>query len=79
MMKKKLGIFLFMLIWCCGVCLSGAWAADMPWAGGGTEQDPYILQTQQDLQSLAALVNAEETGQSFANTYFKLAADIELP
>ena len=45
--------------------------------GEGTETDPYLLKTQEDLLRLHTRVNDE--GIPYAGTYFKIANDIELP
>ena len=43
--------------------------------GNGTEKKPYILETAEQLFALAQAVN---NGNSFENTYFELANDIDL-
>ena len=45
--------------------------------GDGTENSPYLLKTQEDLQLLQRRVNEE--GISYAGAYFALANDITLP
>ncbi len=45
--------------------------------GEGTETNPYLLKTQEDLLRLHARVNDE--GIPYAGAYFKIANDIELP
>ena len=45
--------------------------------GDGTENSPYLLKTQEDLQLLQRRVNEE--GISYAGAYFALANDIMLP
>ena len=44
--------------------------------GSGTEEDPYLLKTAQDLANLSSIVNS---GESYEGSVFKMAADIELP
>ena len=44
--------------------------------GSGTEEDPYLLKTAQDLVNLSSMVNG---GEPYENMVFKMAADIELP
>ena len=44
--------------------------------GSGTEEDPYLLKTAQDLAYLSSIVNS---GESYEGSVFKMAADIELP
>ena len=48
---------------------------DADWQGKGTEDDPYQIATVEDLQKLAARVNA---GEIFKNTVFKMTADVAL-
>ena len=66
--------------------LDGAAAADITipdavsqsayvWEGSGTDTDPYLISTEEDLRALATAVNG---GSSFINTNFKLNADITL-
>lgn len=53
--------------------VSGNEAADF--AGAGTAENPYKIQNVNDLKKLAEKVNG---GEAYANTYFKLTADIDL-
>ncbi|MCH5184933.1 MAG: hypothetical protein J1F64_02290, partial [Oscillospiraceae bacterium] len=48
--------------------------------GSGTEDDPYLIETAEQLAALAAAVNGdgENTGNNYAGTYFNLTADIDL-
>ena len=43
-------------------------------AGAGTEEDPYVLASATDFETLAAKINADNTG---AGEYFQLAGDID--
>ena len=43
------------------------------WTGSGTEQDPYIIKTPEQLYGLASTVNA---GTTYEGKYFKLGANI---
>lgn len=43
--------------------------------GKGEENDPYLIEDVEDLKKLAENVN---NGEAYANTYFKLTADIDL-
>ena len=45
------------------------------WSGTGTEEDPYMIETAEQLEMLTFLVNG---GKSIDGNYFKLANDIEL-
>ena len=53
--------------------VSGNEAADF--AGKGTAANPYKIQNVEDLKKLAQKVNG---GEAYANTYFKLTANIDL-
>ncbi len=53
--------------------VSGKEAADFEWAG--TEASPYEITSAADLKKLAENVN---NGKAYANTYFKLTANIDL-
>ena len=46
------------------------------WDGTGIEEDPYVITTADQLDMLAARVNS---GTRYADTYFKLGADIAYP
>ena len=46
------------------------------WSGIGTEEDPYLIGTEEDLNKLAAYVT--ESKVNFEGCYFKLKNDIEL-
>ncbi len=50
--------------------------SDMPWEGSGTEADPFLLRTQEDMVQLRNLTNA---GNAFEGMYFRMEADITLP
>ena len=45
-------------------------------SGSGTEADPYLLRTQQDLTSLMLHANSEN---SFSGQYFRMDNDLTLP
>ena len=59
--------------------VSDAWdgtVASQAWdSGSGTKEDPYIIMTAEQLAKLAADVNG---GTYYADTYFKLGADLDL-
>jgi len=46
-----------------------------PWDGNGTEKDPYLIETEQDLKKLADKV---KYGNNYTNYYFSLKDDITL-
>ena len=52
--------------------------ADTEFAGLGTEADPYLITTAEELAGLAARVNNKEQKEDFAGQYFKLTNDIYL-
>lgn len=52
--------------------------ADTEFAGSGTEADPYLITTAEELAGLAARVNNKEQKEDFAGQYFKLTNDLYL-
>ena len=55
----------------------GDLAVALPWSGAGTEADPYVIATTNQLDYLAARVNAAYGDDDFADKYFVLAADLD--
>ncbi len=52
---------------------------DQPFSGGsGTEDDPYLISTADDMLELATTTNASREEQVYKDTYFKMTADIDL-
>lgn len=45
------------------------------WSGSGTEAEPYIIKTVQELANLSYMVN---NGESYSKKYFRLDSDIDL-
>ena len=83
-MKKRIGSVLLALALCLSLLPATALAVDSAWdgsiatafAGGtGTESDPYQIA---DGAQLAYLANNVNGGESYADTYFVLTADIDL-
>ena len=54
-----------------------AFAAEAPWSGSGTQQDPYQISSAEDLKALAETVN-DTTEELYDDSYFKLTNDIDL-
>ncbi|MDO5733355.1 MAG: hypothetical protein Q4P72_06230 [Eubacteriales bacterium] len=52
-------------------------AGETIFKGSGREEDPYLIESAEDLVSLAELVNLERNGR-FARAYFRQTADIVL-
>lgn len=52
--------------------------ADTEFAGSGTEADPYLITTAEELAGLAARVNDTVNREDFAGKYFKLTNDLYL-
>ena len=52
--------------------------ADKEFAGMGTEADPYLITTAEELAGLAARVNDTVNREDFAGKYFKLTNDLYL-
>lgn len=48
----------------------------IPFDGNGTEDDPYLIQTAEDLVNLSNITT--KAGQLFPGTYFKMTNDIDL-
>lgn len=46
-------------------------------SGSGTEQDPYIIATRQDLENMAAMTNGATT-EHYTGKYFRQTADIDM-
>ena len=83
-MKKTISIIvtLTMLL---GILAVVPFSASATWGGGaaaafgggtGTEADPYLISTPQQLALLAEHVNSEVS--DYAGTYFKMTTDIDL-
>ncbi len=68
---KKLLAMLLALVMALGLC-SVSWAEEN-WTGSGTEADPYVITTAEQLAALATAVNR---GTAYSGTYFKLGNDI---
>ena len=49
---------------------------DSRWSGTGTQSDPYLIRTPEDMMALCAAVNA---GSSLAGRVFRLEADLTMP
>lgn len=47
----------------------------MPWSGAGTETDPYLLSTKDELCAISEKI---AKGYTFKNKFFKMTADIDL-
>ena len=58
------------------VCTANTVYADDGFSGSGTEDDPYLISTADDLVALQEAVNS---GTSYSGCYFQLTADITLP
>ena len=86
-MKKRIGSVLLALALCLSLLPATALAegeggtttpgAEMPtYSGGsGTAEDPWLISTVQNLQTLAETVNS---GKNYENQYFVLTADLDL-
>ncbi len=71
-MKKILLTVVLAMVLC---CLGLTAFAEEPWTGSGTQEDPYIISTVDDLKALAENVNA---GNKYTKQYFKLNDNIDL-
>ena len=70
---KRMGwlIILLMLVFLCGT----ASAEEGPWPGDGTENNPWVISTSDDLAMLQQMVDA---GNDYAGEFFILDRDIDL-
>lgn len=78
-MKKKL-FFVLGLLMAVVVQAQTYWngTSDKTFSGSGTQTDPYLIGTPEQLAGLAELCNDAEAPNDFAGQYFKLTADIYL-
>ena len=78
-MKKKL-IFVLGLLMAVVVQAQTYWngTSDKTFSGSGTQTDPYLIGTPEQLAGLAELCNDAEAPNDFAGQYIKLTADIYL-
>lgn len=74
MMKKALSLLLALCL-CLSLLPGTAWAAEPTWTGSGTQNNPYLISTKDDLVALADAVN---NGTTYSGKFFKLTADIDL-
>ena len=88
-MKKRIGSLLLILALCFTLLPTAAFAAEAPSFGGGTgtQKDPWLIASQEDLIALAEFLNSGNAEQFDAETagignchgyYFKQTADIDL-
>ena len=88
-MKKRIGSLLLILALCFTLLPTAAFAAETPSFGGGTgtQKDPWLIASQEDLIALAEFLNSGNAEQFDAETagignchgyYFKQTADIDL-
>ena len=74
-MKKHAGILLLALVLCLALAVP-AMAADEPFAGSGTEADPYQISSAEDMFTLEDRVNIDH--ETYEGEYFILTQDIDL-
>ena len=88
-MKKRIGSLLLILAVCFTLLPTAAFAAETPSFGGGTgtQKDPWLIASQEDLIALAEFLNSGNAEQFDAEAagignchgyYFKQTADIDL-
>ena len=88
-MKKRIGSLLLILALCFTLLPTAAFAAETPSFGGGTgtQKDPWLIASQEDLIALAEFLNSGNAEQFDAEAagignchgyYFKQTADIDL-
>ena len=54
---------------------TATWTPKLDWSGDGSQDNPYIITTADELDMLADFVN---NGYTFSGTYFELGADIDM-
>ena len=54
---------------------TATWTPKFDWSGDGSQGNPYIITTAEELDMLAIFVNE---GYTFSDTYFELGADIDM-
>lgn len=77
MMKRKVCAAVIMLCMLLQLFPAGIWAAPASSFGGGSgaENDPYLISSVEELEKLAADVNA---GNNYSETFFELTANLDL-
>ena len=77
-MKRIFSVFLSLFLLVAGVCAQTYWdgTSNKTFGGSGTQADPYLISTPEQLAGLAERTNVDK--EDFAGQYFKLTADIYL-
>ena len=77
-MKRIFSIFLPLFLIVAGACAQTYWdgTSNKTFSGAGTETDPYLISTPEQLAGLAERTNVDK--EDFAGQYIKLTADIYL-
>ena len=77
-MKRIFSIFLPLFLIVAGACAQTYWdgTSNKTFSGSGTQADPYLISTPEQLAGLAERTNVDK--EDFAGKYFKLTADIYL-
>lgn len=73
-MKKCIAVLLTL---CLMLSLCG-FSAKVTLKGSGTEKDPYLISNAKELRKAAELLSEKETRQDYAQSHFRLTADIDL-
>lgn len=73
-MGKALAALLFLLL----IFTATACGGKAELSGSGTEAHPYLIGTADDLWTMAALVNTEETRTEYTGAHYRMTADIDL-
>lgn len=77
MFKKIVGIVLTITMLASLMSFAAfADTTDAPFSGSGTEEDPYLISTSDDLVKLAELTNVANS--AYSSKYYKLTADIDM-
>ena len=75
-MKRKL--FLMMLVLATVLSNVTVLAAENYFSGEGTEDNPYLISTAEDLTKLSSLTNAASTNATYGAAHYKLTDDIDM-
>ncbi|MCL2689133.1 MAG: InlB B-repeat-containing protein [Chitinispirillia bacterium] len=76
--KRLFGLSVLLMM----IMAAGAWAQSPNFTGMGTESEPYLIETAEDLVKLAELVNdvsnIRYTDHHYANAFYELTGNIDL-
>ena len=74
-MRRRLISLLVSIVMIIGIMPLTAFADDANFAGSGTQDNPWLISTVEDLQKLAETVN---NGEDYSGKYFEQTSDLDL-